>query len=76
MEFCLTAMMRRKAGEKYSVFLFLVGEQGRDVFNTINWKKKKNAEGNPTDEVNNIVRLVPTKELSGGEKKILLEKSK
>ena len=41
MEFCLTARMRGKAEEKYSVFLFLVGEQGRDVLNTINWKKKK-----------------------------------
>ena len=41
MEFYLTAMMRGKTEEeKYSVLLFLIGEQGRDIFNTIEWDKK------------------------------------
>ena len=51
MEFYLTAMMKGKTEEeKYSVFLFLIGEQGRDVFNTMQWEKKRDEEGNPTDE--------------------------
>ena len=41
MEFYLTAMTRGKTEEgKYNVFLFLNGEQGRDIFNTIEWDKK------------------------------------
>ena len=51
MKFYLTAMMKGKTEEeKYSVFLFLIGEQGRDVFNTMQWEKKRDEEGNPTDE--------------------------
>ena len=51
MEFYLTAMMRGKTEEeKYSVFLFLIGEQGRDIFNTIEWDKKVDAQGNQTEE--------------------------
>ena len=42
--------------EKYSVFLLLIGEQGRDVFNTMTWEKKRNAEGNPTEEDDITVR--------------------
>ena len=34
MEFYLTGMMRRKTEEHKCVFLFLIGEQGRDIFNT------------------------------------------
>ena len=52
MEFYLTAIMRGKTEEgKCNVFLFLIGEQGRDVFNTMTWEKKRNAESNPTDTV-------------------------
>ena len=41
MEFYLTPMTRGKTEEgKYNVFLFLNGEQGRDIFNTIEWDKK------------------------------------
>ena len=48
MEFYLTATIRRKTeGEKYSVFLFLTGEQGRDVFNTMTWEKKRAVGSNP-----------------------------
>ena len=42
MKFYLNAMMMGKTGEeKYSVFLFLTGEQGRDVLNTMIWEKKE-----------------------------------
>ena len=51
MEFYLTAMMRgRTEEEKYSVFLFLIGEQGRDIFNTMEWDKKRDEDGNQTQE--------------------------
>ena len=50
-EFYLTAMMREKTEEeKYSVFLFLIGEQGRDIFNTMEWDKKVDAWGNQAEE--------------------------
>ena len=56
-EFYLTAVMRGKSEEeKYSVFLFLIGEQGRDIFNTMEWEKKVDAEGNETDEDNITVK--------------------
>ena len=35
MEFYLAAIIKGKTKEKYSVFLFLIDEQGRDVFNTM-----------------------------------------
>ena len=50
MELYLTAMMRSNTEEKYSMTLFLIVEQGRDVFNTVTWQKKEN----PTD-VNGII---------------------
>ena len=44
-------MMRGKTGEeKYCVFLFLIGEQGRDIFNTTEWDKKADPLGNQTEE--------------------------
>ena len=51
MEFYLTALMRTKSEEeKYSVFLFLIGQQGRDIYNTFEWEKKTDAAGNQTEE--------------------------
>ena len=45
----MTAMMRGNAEEEtYSVFLFLIGEQGRD--NTTEWDKKVNAQGNQAED--------------------------
>ena len=41
---------------KIHYVLFSIGQQGRDVFNTMTWKKKKNAKGNATDKVNITVR--------------------
>ena len=49
--FYLTAVMRGKTEEeKYSVFLFLIREQGRDIFNTIERGKKVDAQWNQTKE--------------------------
>ena len=57
MEFHLTAMMRGKTEEeKHSVFLFLIGEQGRDIFNTIEWGKRVDAQGNQREEDNIMVK--------------------
>ena len=57
MEFYLTAMMRGKTEEeKYSVFLFLIGEQGRDIFTTIEWDKKVGAQRNQAEEVDITVK--------------------
>ena len=51
MEFYLTALMRTKSEEeKYSVFLFLTGQQGRDICNTFEWEKKTDATGNQREE--------------------------
>ena len=51
MSFYLTAMMKDKSEEeKYSAFLFLIGEQGRERFNTMEWEKIQDADGNPTEE--------------------------
>ena len=82
MEFYLTAMMRGKTEEeKYSVFLFLIGEHGKDIFNTIEWDKKVDAQENQTEEDDIMVKLISSKDLKntachgGGKKKILLEVS-
>ena len=31
------------------MFLFLIGEQGRDIFNTMEWDKKVDAQGDQTE---------------------------
>ena len=36
--------------------MFMLNRKVRDVFNTMTWEKKKNAEGNPTDEDDITVR--------------------
>ena len=41
--------------DKYSTFLFLIGERGREIFNTWTWLKKVDADGNPTDEDDNQI---------------------
>ena len=59
MEFYLNVMMRGKTEkEKYSMFLFLIGEQGRDIFNTIEWDKKLDAQGDQTEEDDITVKKV------------------
>ena len=57
MEFYLTSMIRGKTEEeKYSVFMFLIGEQGRDILNTIEWDKKVGAQRNQAEEVDITVK--------------------
>ena len=49
----LTAIKKnRSEEEKYSAFLFLIGEQGRGTFNTIEWEKIEDDEGNSNEEDN------------------------
>ena len=51
MTFYLTAVMKDKSEEeKYSAFLLLIGEQSREMFNTMEWEKIQNADGNPMEE--------------------------
>ena len=53
MTFYLTAMMKDKSEEeRYSAFLFMIGDQGREIFNTMEWEKIQDADGNPTEEDN------------------------
>ena len=40
------------------MFLFLIGEQGRDIFNTIEWDKKLDAQGDQTEEDDITVKKV------------------
>ena len=49
MEFHLTAMMKRKAEEEKNE-VFLNWEQGRDISNTMVQNKKKDADGNQTED--------------------------
>ena len=58
MEFCLTDMIRGKIEEeKYSVFLFLIVKQGRNIFNTTEWVKKADALGNQTEDGITVKKL-------------------
>ena len=43
-------MSKKTEKEKYSFFLFSIGEAGREIFNTWIWPKVVNDEGEPTDE--------------------------
>ena len=36
--------------EKYTTVLFVVGERGREIFNTWTWEKLRDAAGNETDK--------------------------
>ena len=40
MQLYLNAVMKQKTEkEKYLVFLFIIGEKGREIFNTWSWKR-------------------------------------
>ena len=41
MQLYIDVVMSSGEKEKYSAFLFLVGEEGRDIFNTWKWLKIK-----------------------------------
>ena len=52
MKFYLTAVMKTKTDEeRYSAFLFLNGERGRDIYNTWTWEKKRNQDGEEIDKL-------------------------
>ena len=36
--------------QKYSAFLFLIGEEGHEIFNTFTWPRKEGGNGEPIDE--------------------------
>ena len=78
MEFYLTAMMRGKTEEeKYSVSLFLIGEQGKYIFYTIEWDKKVDAQGNQTEEDRIMVmKLLRFKEYYLPKTNLVVEKRK
>jgi hypothetical protein len=51
MQFYIGATMAKKTEkEKYSVFLFSIGEAGRELFNTWIWPKVVDDKNEPTDE--------------------------
>ena len=51
MSLYLTAAMHGKSElERYSTFLYIIGERGREIFNNMEWQKKTNEEGKVTDE--------------------------
>ena len=39
------------------MFLFLIGEQGRDIFNTIEWDKKVDAQGDQAEDDITVKKL-------------------
>ena len=50
-QFYINATLAKKTEkEKYSFFLFLICEAGREIFNTWVWPKVVDEEGEPTDE--------------------------
>ena len=66
------------------MFLFLIGDQGRDMFNTIKWDKKVDAQGNQTEEDDITVKelfkrfeeyCLPKRNLVVDRKKVPLEES-
>ena len=58
----LTAVMNGKTEEeKYSVFLYMIGEKGRDIFNTWTWNKKRDANDEPTNEDDITINLLMQK---------------
>ena len=62
MQLYLNAVMKQKTEEeKYSVFLFIIGEKGREIFNTWTWEKKLNENNQPTDEDDITIKLLMEK---------------
>ena len=54
-------MVGRTEEEKYSVFLFVIGDKGREIFNTWTWEKKRDADNIPTDVDDITVKLLMEK---------------
>ena len=50
METIDATMSKKTEKEKYSFFLFSMGEAGREIFNTCVWPKGRGEDGQPTGE--------------------------
>ena len=59
MKLYLNAVMKQKTEEeKYSVFLFIIGEKEREIFNTWTREKKLVEKNQPIDEVDITIKLL------------------
>ena len=62
MQFYLNAVMKQKTDEKkYPVLLFIIGEKGREIFNTWTWEKTLGENNQPTDEDDSTIKLLMEK---------------
>ena len=62
MQLYLNAVMKQKTEEeKYSVLLFIIGEKGREIFNTWTCEKKLDENNQPTDEDDITFKLLMEK---------------
>ena len=61
MQLYLNVVMKQKIEEKYSVFLFIIGGKGKEIFNTWAWEKKLHQNNQPTDEDNITIKLLMEK---------------
>ena len=85
MKLYLNAVMKQKTEEeKYSVFLFIIGEKEREIFNTWTREKKLVEKNQPIDEVDITIKLLmerfkayclPKKNLVIERRKFLTKKS-
>ena len=57
----LESIMKQKTRKKYSVFLFIIGEKGREIFNAWTWEKKLDENNQPTDEDDITIKLLMEK---------------
>ena len=62
MQVYLNAVVKQKTEEEnYSVFLFIIGEKGREIFNTWTYEKKLDQNNQPTDENDITINLLMEK---------------
>ena len=62
MQVYLNAVVKQKTEEEnYSVFLFIIGEKGREIFNTWTCEKKLDQNNQPTDENDITINLLMEK---------------
>ena len=61
MQLYLDAVMKQKTEGKHSMFLFIIGEKGKEIFKTWTWGKKKDENNQPSDEDDNTIKLLMAK---------------
>ena len=54
-------MKQKTEEEKCSVLMFIIGEKGRETFNTWTWEKKLDDSNQPTDEDGITIKLLTEK---------------